>query len=170
MMGTVIYSASPLQAFAGLLGTILFMAGIGAAGLVAAIFQRKQGRGARIAMAVAGVFLLAISCITASFTYVSNVSGAQTIAVHLNDKHIRQESCGNNGETCTRYILETNAGGVSYDFVVNAQAYDLAQINTCYQASFYKSKSPLNVTADLDTYHRIEAITRIEVADPAACP
>ena len=168
-MGTVIYSASPLQAFAGLLGTVLFMAGIGIVGLIAAVFRKNQRKGARIAMGVAGVFLLIVSCVTAAFTYVSNISGAQTAAVHLNDKHNRQENCGDNGETCTRYILETNTGQVYYDFVVNAKAYELAQVHTCYQATFYKSKSPLNVTADLDTYHRIEAITRIETADPAAC-
>ena len=168
-MGTVIYSASPLQAFAGLLGTVLFMAGIGIVGLIAAVFRKNQGKGARIAMGVAGVFLLIVSCVTAAFTYVSNASGTQTVAARLNDKHIRQENCGDNGETCTRYILETSTGQVYYDFVVNAKAYELAQVHTCYQATFYKSKSPLNVTADLDTYHRIEAITRIETADPAAC-
>jgi hypothetical protein len=169
-MGTVIYSVSPLQAFLGLFGTILFMAVLGAVGLGAALLQPKRGKGARIAMGAAGVFLLIAGCITALYTYSSISSGAETAAVRLNDKIIAQESCGDNGETCPRYILETNAGDVYYDFVVNSQAYDLAQVNTCYQVTFYKSKSPLNVAADTNTYQRIEKITRVEVADTAACP
>jgi len=169
-MGTVIYSASVLQAYLGLIGTILFMAAIGVAGLAAAFFQKKQGKGARIAMAVCGVFLLIASCATSAFTYFSISSGAETVAAHLNDKQIATSNCGDNGNTCTDYILETTSGNVSYDFVVNSRAYDLAQVGTCYQVTFYKSKSPLNVAADTESYHRIETITRIEVADPGACP
>jgi len=169
-MDTVIYSASPLEAFGGLLGTILFMVVLGLIGLGAAIFQPKRGKGARIGLGIAGVFLLIAGCVTAVLTYRSISSGAETVAAHLNNKTIAHENCGDNGETCARYILETNTGGVSYDFVVNAQAYELAQVNTCYQVTFYKSKSPLSVAADVETYHRIEAITRIAVADGTACP
>src|SRR5258706_4386495 len=169
-MGTVIYSASPLQSFSSLLGTVLFMAVLGIVGLGAAIFQPKRGKGTRIALGVASVFLLIAGCVTAVFTYLSISSGADMVAARLNNKTIAQENCGDNGETCARYILETNAGDVDYDFVVNSQAYDLAQVNTCYQVTFYKSKSPLNMTADTNTYQRIETITRIEVADTTACP
>src|SRR5206468_5212040 len=115
-------------------------------------------------------FLLIASCVTGAFMYSSISSGANTVAARLNNKTIAQENCGDNGETCSRYILETNAGDVDYDFIVNSQAYDLAQVNTCYQVTFYKSKSPLNVTADTNTYQRIETITRIEVADTTVCP
>ena len=169
-MGTVIYSASPLQAFLGLIGTILFMVVLGVVGLGVAIFQPKRGKGARIGMGIAGAFLLIAGCVTGVLTYISIASGAETVAAHLNAKTIAQENCGDNGETCSRYILETSAGEVSYDFVVNAQAYDLAQVDTCYQVTFYKSKSPLSVSADTNTYHRIETITRVAIADPTACP
>jgi len=170
-MGTVIYSASPLQAMASTLGTVAFLIGLGIVGVGAAIFRQGQSKGARIALGIAGVFLILAGLVTGVISYTSLSSGAQTVAARLNDKHIRQESCGQDSEsTCTRYILETNAGDAYYDFVVNSQAYDQAQIDTCYQVSFYKSKSPFTVVADTDTYHRIEAVTRIEVADPAACP
>ena len=125
-MGTVIYSASPLQAFGGLLGTVLFMVVLGLIGLGAAIFQPKRGKGARIGLGIAGVFLLIAGCVTAVLTYRSISSGAETVAAHLNNKTIAQENCGDNGETCARYILETNTGDVSYDFVVNAQVMNMA--------------------------------------------
>ena len=169
-MGTVIYSASPVQAFLGLLGTVLFMIVLGIFGLGAAIFQPKRGKGARIAMGAAGTLLLIAGLVTAAFTYISISSGAETVAAHLNDKTIAQENCGDNVDPCTHYILETNTGDIYYDFVVNAQAYEQAEVNTCYQVTFYKSRSPLNVAADASTYHRIEAITRIEVVDSSACP
>jgi hypothetical protein len=169
-MGTVIYSASPLQAFLSLLGTVLFMVVLGLVGLGAAIFQPKRGKGARIGLGITGAFLLIVGCVTAAFTYRSISSGAETVAARLNDKIIAQENCGDNGRTCARYILETNVGDVYYDFVINAQVYELAQVNTCYEVTFYKSKSPLSVAADTGTYHRIEAITRIAVTDATACP
>jgi hypothetical protein len=169
-MGTVIYSASPLQAMFSTLGTVAFLIGLGFVGILAAIFRQGQSRGARIGLGVASVFLIFVGLFMGVISYISLSSGAQTVAARLNDKHIRQENCGDNGDTCTRYVLETNAGEVYYDFVVTSQAYDQAEVSTCYQVSFYKSKSPFNVVADTDTYHRIEAVTRIEVADPSACP
>jgi hypothetical protein len=170
-MGTVIYSASPLQAMFSTLGTVAFLIGLGFVAIVAAIFRKGQSRGARVALGLVGVFLVFVGFVTGVISYISLSSGAMTVAARLNDKTVTQESCGQDGEdTCTRYILETNAGEVYYDFLVNSKAYDLAQVNTCYQVTFYTSKSPLNVVADTDTYHRVEAITRIEVADPAACP
>jgi len=169
-MGTVIYSASPLQAFQGLFITILVMLVLGVVGLAATIFQPKRGKGTRIAMGAAGGVLLMAGFVAAVFTFRTISSGAEAVAARLNDKTIAQENCGDNGETCDRYILETSAGDVAYDFVVNAQAYDLAQVNTCYQVTFYKSKSPLNAAADANAYQRIETITNIVVTDTSACP
>lgn len=169
-MGTVIYSASPLQAMLGALGTILLLLGIGIVGIGAAIFRRNQSRGSRIGLAIAGVFLLIVGLIYAGITLVSASSGAQTVNVLLNDKSIAQDNCGDNNGTCTRYVLETNSHNtVFYDFNVPSAAYDRAQVNTCYAISFYSSKSPFNVAADTSSYHQVNAVTRIEVADAAAC-
>jgi hypothetical protein len=74
-MGTVIYSTSPLWAFSNLLLTVLFTGFLGAAGLVASIFQRKQGKGARIAMAASGAVLIIFSAITAVIFLFSITSG-----------------------------------------------------------------------------------------------
>lgn len=168
-MEPVIYSASLVWVFISPLGTILLTSVLGFLGLAAAFLQRKQGKGARIAMAVCGIFLLIFSCVTAVFSLASFSSGAETVKVRLNDKVIGTAGCGD-GNTCTDYILEASASQVSYDFVVNARTYDLAQINTCYQVTFYKYKSLIDATPDTEMYHHVETIERIEAVDPAACP
>lgn len=169
-MGTVIYSASPLQAMLSSLGTTLLLIGLGIVGIVSAFFRTSQSRGSRIALGFVSVFLILVGFGMGVISYRTLSAGAETVAARLNDKHIRHESCGDDGNTCTRYVLETFAGDVNYDLVVDSKAYDLAQVDTCYPITFYSSKSPLNVVAETATYHRIESITRIEVADPAACP
>ena len=168
-MGTVIYSASPLQAFWSSLTTILFILGIGVVGLGIALFRRNQGRGVRILTGALGVFLVVVGLVYAGLMWVSISSGAQTVAVRLNNKTIAQDNCGDNGGTCTRYVLETDAGNVFYDFNVSSEAYDKAQVDNCYQVTYYASRSPFNVAADTDSYHQIDAVTRIETADTAAC-
>jgi hypothetical protein len=87
----------------------------------------------------------------------------------LNEKSVAVSNCGDSGSTCTDYILETTVGPASYDFVVNLNTYDLAQVGACYQVTFYQSKSTTDPVADTNTYHRIATITRIETADSTAC-
>lgn len=168
-METVIYSASLLSAFLSPIGTTLFTGVLGVFALIAAILQKKQGKGARIAMVVCSLVLFVFSFATAAGVFASISSGTETVAVRVNDKTVGT-STSNNGGTSTKHILAATAGLVSYDMLVSLKTYDLAQVNTCYQVTFYKYKSLTDSTPDTDMYHRIEAITRIETADPAACP
>ena len=168
-METVIYSTSLLWAFLSPLGTALFTGVLGVFALIAAILQKKQGKGARIAMVVCSLVLFVFSFATAAGVFASISSGTETVAVRVNDKTVGT-STSNNGGTSTKHILAATAGLVSYDMLVSLKTYDLAQVNTCYQVTFYKYKSLTDSTPDTDMYHRIEAITRIETADPAACP
>ncbi len=168
-MESVIYSTSWLWAFLSPLGTTLFTGLLGIFALIAAILQKKQGKGARIAMAVGSLVLFLFSFATAAGVFASISSGTETVDVRVNDKTIGT-STSDNGGTSTKYILAANAGLVSYDMIVNSRTYDLAQVDTCYQVTFYKYKSLTDSTPDTDMYHRIEVITRIETADPAACP
>jgi hypothetical protein len=167
-MGTVIYSANLLWAFLSPLGSILFTSAIGVFALIAAFRQRKQGRGVQIILGICGVFLLAFSLITVNQMVSSFLSGTETITMHVDDKSIGRGNCGN-GSTCTHYDLAATAGQVSYDLRVNPQAYNAVHSNTCYRMTFYKYKPFMSAIPDTDLYHRIEVITRIEIADPAAC-
>jgi len=126
-MSTVIYSASPLQAMLSSLGTTLLLIGLGIVGIVSAFFRTSQSRGSRIALGFVSVFLILVGFGMGVISYRTLSAGAETVAARLNDKHIRHESCGDDGNTCTRYVLETFAGDVNYDLVVDSKAYDLAQ-------------------------------------------
>ena len=57
-MGTVIYSASPFQAFLGTFEAVLFIFVIGLVGIGIAIFRRKQGRNTRLLTGILGAFLV----------------------------------------------------------------------------------------------------------------
>ena len=167
-MGTVVYSANLLWAFLSPLGAILFTSGIGVFGLIAAFRQRKQGKAVQITLGVCGVFLLAFSFVTASRTVASILSGTQTVAMRINDKSIATANCGNGG-TCTHYIVAATAGRVSYDLIIDSQAYHLVHANTCYQVTFYGYKPFLSNIPDTNLYHRIQVVTRIATLDPAIC-
>ncbi len=168
-MDTVVYSTSPLQAFWGLLVTMLFIFGMGVIGVGIAVFRHNDGRGVRMLTGALGVFLVIVSLVYGGLMLASVLSGVQTVVVRLNNKMVAEDNCGNGG-TCIRYVLETGTGNVLYDFNVPAEAYAHAQVNNCYQVTYYTSRSPFNVVADTDSYHQIDAVTRIETADTAACP
>ena len=167
-MGAVIYSASPLRAMLGSFAGVVLFFGIGGIGILAAIFRKSQGKTARIIMGLAGAFLLVVGVILAGYTLVSLSSGTQSVTVYLNDKTTSESPCGDDS-TCTNYILETSAGAEQYDFNVPQDAYNAAQINTCYQIDFYRAKSFFNLSVETETYHQVNSVTRIEVADPSAC-
>lgn len=168
-MNTVIYSTNLFWAFLSPIGSILYTGLFGVAALTAVIVQKKQGKGARIAMGVCSIILFIFSFANAVRTFASISSGPETVVVRMHDKTIGR-STSNNGDTSTDYILAATAGLVSYDFIVDPKAYDRAQINSCYQVTFYNYKSLTHSIPDTDMYHNIEVVTRVEAADPAACP
>jgi len=120
-------------------------------------------------MAICGLVLFIFSFSTAALAFTSISSGTQTVAVRVNDKNIGT-STSDNGGSSADYILSATTGLVSYDLIVTPKTYELAQINSCYQVTYYKYKSLIDSTPDTDMYHRIQTISRIETADPSACP
>jgi hypothetical protein len=167
-MGTVIYSASPFQAFFGALGTIALIFVLGVAGIAAAVIQQKQARGTRIIMGAVGGFLLIVACVYSAVTFLSASNGVQTITANLDKKTIAYDNCGDNGETCARYVLETSSGTNAYDFNVPQDAYDKAQENTCYKFTYYPNKGLF--ANNSGTYQQINSVARIETANPTTCP
>jgi hypothetical protein len=166
-MGTVIYSASPFQVFLGSLGPALFIFALGLVGIGIAIFRRNQSRGVRILTGFLGGFLLIVSFIVAIITYNSASSGTTMVALKLDDKRIVEESCGDNGETCPRYVLESTTSTTAYDFNVPQDAYDKAQVNTCYDFTYFPNKGLFS--SDNASYQVIDHIALIETADPTSC-
>jgi hypothetical protein len=166
-MGTVIYSASPMQAFFAAAGTILFIFGLGIVGIAAAILQRKQARGARLAMGAAGGILVVAGLVYAALTLASAASPTQTVSLNLDKKSIAEDNCGDNGQTCKRYVLEATTDTTAYDFNVPQQAYDKAQVNSCYQFTYYANKGLF--ASSTASYQQINNVARIETADPSTC-
>ncbi len=168
-MGTVIYSTGPLGAFLGTFLQLGFILLIGVAGLAWAVFNRKQGRGARIGAGIAGLFLCVVGALAIGYTLVSMFTGAKTATVLLNQKTVAQDNCGDNGQTCTRYVLETSGGPKSYDFTVEKRAFDDVQEGGCYEISYFPKQGLFANDYGTDLYVASDHVSRIVQAEPAAC-
>ncbi|HUH99143.1 MAG TPA: hypothetical protein VLZ89_17420 [Anaerolineales bacterium] len=168
-MGTVIYEANPLQAFLGPLGTILLLLVIGLAGIGMAVLRRNQRAPTRILTGALGAFLIVAGCVFAALTLYSFSSGARTITLGLADKTIAEDNCGDNGETCARYVLSATTSTNAYDFDVSQSVYEKAQLNGCYQITYYPNASLFGLWLNTSSYQQIDNITRIAAADPGSC-
>lgn len=167
-MGTVIFSAGPLQTFLTSLGTILFFFVLGGISLGRALTGGQQGRGARLGLGLAGTVLLAAGVAMAFATIQTITSGDRTVAALLDDKVKARDSCGD-GDTCLRFVLEMRAGGTSYDFSVPESAFERAEIGSCYQVTYYPNKGLFSEPAQAESYVATSNVTRIEQVDPGAC-
>jgi hypothetical protein len=149
---------------------VLFLLGL--MGVLNGIFRRKEKTFVRVARGCAGLFLWIIGLVFVFVLFRSITSGSEVITVHVNDKQIAHDNCGDN-ETCDRHILETQAGSKSYDLEVSEEAYDKAQIDSCYKVTYFSGKGffgpfvQSGQPENENTYESISTITRIETA---ACP
>ncbi len=168
-MGTVIYEAGPFQAFLGSMGTTLFLVVLGVAAIGVAVFRRKDKKLTQVSTGIAGAFLLIVSCALAALTIFSYTSGARTLSLILNDKTVATDNCGDNGATCTRYVLSATTPTNVYDFDVPQDVYNKVQMNACYQIAYYPNTGFLGLWLNTSSYQRIDNITKIAVADPATC-
>ena len=165
-MGEVIYATSSLKAFLSSFIVILVLGILGLVGVLNGIRRRHEKPFVRFARGCAGVFLWIVAGVFAFVIFRSVTSGAKTITIHLNDKQVAQGNCGD-GDTCTRYVLETQSGSVFYDFEVNEEAYNKAQIDTCYAVTYFSGAGFFGNAETVNSYQSISTVTRIETA---ACP
>lgn len=165
-MENVIYSASPLRAFSGGILVIAFLFLLGGVGALWAIFKRKEKPLPRIAMGCSSLVLLAASIGVAINLFLTFQTGDKVATVHINERNIVESNCGDNGNTCTSYVLESNAGTKLYDFTVTEEAYDKVEVDSCYQFTYYPGRSLLGSylqeTDYSDSYETASTITRIE--------
>lgn len=171
-MGEVIYAASTLKAFLASFIVVVVLFLLGLMGVLNGIFRRKEKTFVRFARGCAGVFLWIVAVVFVLVLFRAITSGSEIITVHLNNKQIAHDNCGDNS-TCDRYILETQSGSNSYDLEVSKEAYDRAQVDSCYKVTYFSGKGffgPLGASSqpeEQNTYHSISTITRIETAP---CP
>ena len=160
-MGEVIYSTTSWQTFFWPFVVILVLGILGVVGVLNGIFRRKEKTFLRIARGCAGVFLWIIGLVFAFVVFRSITSGAQTITVHLDDKQIATDNC-NDGDTCTRYVLETKSGTKSFDIDVNKSAYDKARVDLCYKVTYFSGKGFFAQPETEYSYQSISNVTRVE--------
>ena len=168
-MGTVIYSASPLGTFSGTLLQMGFLIGLGIVGLGWAIFNGNQRKGPRIAVGVAGLFLCGIGVLMLGYTLLNMMTTAQTATVSLHNKRVVTDNCGDNGQTCTRYVLETTAMPRSYDFTVGRSVFDSVEPGACYRVTYYPNKGLFATDYGSDLYVATAYISRIEQMQASDC-
>jgi len=166
-MGTVIYSANPFQAFLGSSGPVLFIFALGLVAIGLAIFRRRQSRGSRILTGVLGGFLVVVSFVVAVITLISVSSGTRKVALNLDDKRIVEDNCGDNGETCARYVLKSTTSATAYEFHVPKDVFEKAKVHTCYNFTYYPNRGLFS--NDATSFQQIDHIAWIETADPAEC-
>ena len=166
-MGTVIYSAGPFQAFLGSLGLILFIFAIGLVGIGIAVFRRGQSRSVRVLTGALGGFLVIISFVVAVISLASISSGTKIVTLKLDNKRIVEDNCGDNGETCARYALESTTSTTAYEFDVSQDTYNKMQVNICYRFSYFPNKGLFS--GEPSSFQQIDRIALIESTDPASC-
>ncbi len=167
-MSTVIYSANPLQAFLPTFEVIGFFFVIAGFGLGSAFFGRNQSRGGRIGLGAAGSVLAIAGCATLVFTIYLLMGGQKTATVLLNKKAVVEDNC-NNGRTCTRLVLEMQAGEKFYDFAVQQNAFDKASVGGCYQVDYYPTTGIFTPSVQTDSYTATSNITRIKQMEASSC-
>lgn len=179
-MDTVIYSASPLQAFLINIITVVFFFLLGVGGFVLALLRTKsrnkqkktQENFEQIGLGCASVILLIAGVLTTFVSFNTFITGDITVTTIVDDKRIVESNCGTRKRTrtCTSYVLETHAGQKFIDFTVPKEVWEKIEPNACYQFTYYPPQSLLGnyLQEDVsDSYESASSITRIE---KARCP
>ena len=177
-MDTVIYSASPFQAFFINIITIGFFFLLGGGGFILALLRSKsrkkktQENIERIGLGCASVILLIAGVLTAFVSFNTFATGDITVTAIVDDKRIVESNCGNRKRirTCTSYVLETHASQKYIDFTVPKDVWEKIETDTCYQFNYYPPQSLLGdyLQEDIsDSYESASSVTRIE---KVSCP
>jgi len=139
-MDPVIYSVSPLKAFAGgiFLTVFLLVLGLGSAFSAIAPSRRPGNIFSRIATGGAALILMLAGGVMVITTFNSYQNGDKTVQVKVSEKNEVTRSC--NDTYCTDYMLDTSDGSKSYAFGVKKNIWDVIEVNGCYQFTYYPAK------------------------------
>jgi len=175
-MDSLIFSASPLKAFSGVIITIagLFLIGVFGAYSAIAPAKRKSQNFTRIISGCASIVLF-LACIGVTISsYNSYKTGEKTVVVRLDEKNQVTRKCGERSY-CTDNVLETTDGTKYYVFNVEEETWNVMEVKGCYRFTYYQSKpllaDVLNQDQNQNSYNELYEptgqVTRIE---KASCP
>ncbi|KXK11662.1 MAG: hypothetical protein UZ14_CFX002002704 [Chloroflexi bacterium OLB14] len=178
-MDTVIYTASPLQAFLINIIVIGFLFVVGGGGIALAVFRTKSRKNKtqenieRIGLGCASVVLLLAGALTSFVSANTFLTGDEMVTVMVDDKQIVESNCGtkkNRFRTCTSYVVETYSDQNYIDFTVTQKTWEQIEPGSCYQFTYYPPQSLLGdylQETTTDSYESASNITRIE---QVSCP
>lgn len=170
-MDTVLYTASPLRAFSGLIFMTVFFFVLGLVGALTGIFGRRDHILKRLGAGCAGAILLLSGVVLVITTYRSYQTGQKTVFLRVEEKNEVVRNCDRPGGTCTDYVVEGNTDGVYYTFGIGKDVWDKIEVNACYQFAYYPPRSLLGEYLQdpeyAGMYESSSSFTRIEHVD---CP
>jgi len=170
-MDTLIYTASPLRAFSGLIFMTAFFFVLGLIGAWVSLSGRRDHILKRLGAGCAGTILLLSGVVLVITTYRSYQTGQKTVFLRVEEKNQVVRNCDAPGGTCTDYVVEGNTEGVYYTFGLGKDVWDRIEVDVCYQFTYYPPKSLLGDylqdPAYAGTYESAGTFTRIERAN---CP
>jgi hypothetical protein len=141
--------------------------GLGLVAIGFAVFRRTLSGRVRVLTGMLGGLLVMVGFAHAAITLLSLSSETRVVVLNLDSKRIVEDSCGDTGETCARYVLESTTGTTAYEFDVSVDVYNKAQVNACYNISYYPQKGLF--ASDASAYQQIDQIALIKTTDHASC-
>ena len=170
-MDTVLFSASPLKAFTGLLFLIVLLFLLGLLNAFTAVIpgSRRKKTFARVGTGIVAFILLLTGAAITFTTYNSYLSGDKAVQVRVVEKREVTRNC--NRRICTDYVVETTDGDKYYVFGLEKDTWGVIETNACYQFTYYPVKpllaDYLQENEPQDLYETTGSITRIQIAN---CP
>ena len=165
-MDTVIYTASPLRAFSGLIFMTVFFFALALLSAWTSISGRRDHILKRLGVGCAGIILLLSGVVLVITGYQSYVNGDKTVILRVEEKNEVVRNCDAPGGTCTDYVVEGNTEGVYYTFGLSKDLWNQMEVNSCYQFTYYPPKSLLGEylqdPAVANTFESASSFTRIE--------
>jgi hypothetical protein len=159
-MDNVIYTASPLQAFSGLIFPIICFFVVGLLGTLYGTLSKRDHILFRLGVGSAGMVSLIAGVVMAITAYRSYQIGDRSVVLQVERVYdIR-------GITGTDYVVEGMADQKYYTFIMGKATWDQIFVNDCYQFTYYPSTSLpgkyIRVPAYPDIKEYIDTLTRIE--------
>lgn len=167
----IIYSASPLKAFSGSLFLLAFLFILGGFGFLSAIFSRRQKTVMRVGQGCVSFFLLLVGVGSAIATFNTYQGGRETVLVKVEEKNIVKRNC-DRVAPCIDYVLDTTDGHKYYVFGVNEDTYNLIEVSSCYNVTYYPAKSLLGEYLQEESEYEslYETTGNISLIERTNCP
>lgn len=170
-MDSVLYTASPLRAFTGLIVMTLFFFALGLLSAWTSLSGRRDHILKRLGAGCAGLILLLSGVVLVITGYQSYVNGDKTVVLRVEEKNEVVRNCDDIDRTCTDYVVEGNTDGVYYTFGLGKELWDIIEVNACYQFTYFPPKSLLGEYLRdpqyAGLYESASSFTRIEKVN---CP